>query len=80
MCHAPVDVGESGGQAAKKLRTCGFLKWKRTLECFGKYQKNKCANSASLYERLLDEHNGMFISVGKQLDLKNAQAELNMKM
>lgn len=80
MRHAPLDVGKSSGQAAKKLGTCGFSKWKHTLECFGNYLKNNVQIQSLFYERLLDERSGKFISVCRELDLKNSQAELNMKM
>jgi hypothetical protein len=68
---APLEVGKSGGQAAKKLVVCGFSKLKMATECIDNHQKNNYhVNLVCTYEYLLDKQSGKFISFDKQLDKK----------
>ena len=58
VCHAPLDVEKSCGQAATKLVTCGFSEWKSAIECFVSHmptdnQINKKQEEAELNRKSL---------------------------
>jgi hypothetical protein len=53
--YVPIDFVKSSGQAANKLATCEFSKWKHAVAYFEKRQKeNYHVNSVSVYEKFLD--------------------------